>query len=111
MGYPKRLLSEGESIVREFRPHWRLLVIPAAWALLFVAAIVATWLLAPEEPIFDWVITAAGRVGTARQAQSSLRSAAVASCVLRQIRCMRFPRPVGGSVQVRYPFLFRARSF
>jgi len=57
MGYPKRLLSEGESIVREFRPHWRLLVIPAAWTLLFGAAIVATWLLPPEEPIFDWVVT------------------------------------------------------
>ncbi len=57
MAYPKRLLSEDESVVREFRPHWRLLVIPAAWTLLFGAAIVATWLLPPEEPIFDWVVT------------------------------------------------------
>ena len=58
MGYPKRLLSEGENVVREFRPHWRLLVIPAVWTLLFAAAITATWLLPPEEPIFDWAVTA-----------------------------------------------------
>lgn len=31
MGYPERLLTEGEDIVREFRPHWRLLVIPLLW--------------------------------------------------------------------------------
>ncbi len=39
MPYPKRLLTEGEEIVRGFRPHWRLLAIPA---LITIAAIVAT---------------------------------------------------------------------
>ncbi len=63
MAYPKRLLSEGEHVVREFRPHWRLLVIPAGWALLFAAAIIATWLLPPHQQIFDWVITVAAGVG------------------------------------------------
>jgi uncharacterized membrane protein YdbT with pleckstrin-like domain len=64
MAYPKRLLSEGEHVVREFRPHWRLLVIPAGWTLLFVAAVVATWVFPPEQPgqdwapIFDWTVTA-----------------------------------------------------
>ena len=38
MAYPKRLLSDDESIVTEFRPHWRLLVIPVAWLLLGIAA-------------------------------------------------------------------------
>ena len=42
MAYPKRLLSEDESVMKEFRPHWRLLVIPAAWLIVGVAAIVVT---------------------------------------------------------------------
>ena len=41
MAYPKRLLSDDESIVTEFRPHWRLLVIPAAWLVVGLAVIVA----------------------------------------------------------------------
>jgi uncharacterized membrane protein YdbT with pleckstrin-like domain len=63
MGYPKRLLTENEEIVREFRPHWRLLVIPAGWTLLFGAAAVATWMLPPDIEIFDWVVTGAALVG------------------------------------------------
>ncbi len=39
MPYPKRLLTEGEAIVRAFRPHWRLLAIPA---LITIAAIAGT---------------------------------------------------------------------
>jgi uncharacterized membrane protein YdbT with pleckstrin-like domain len=57
MRYPTRLLTEGEHVVREFRPHWRLLVIPAAWTLLFGAVIVLTWMYAPDQSIFDWVVT------------------------------------------------------
>jgi uncharacterized membrane protein YdbT with pleckstrin-like domain len=57
MRYPTRLLTEGEHVVREFRPHWRLLVIPAAWTLLFAAAIWATWNFAPDQTMFDWVVT------------------------------------------------------
>lgn len=58
MGYPRRLLTEGEQVVREFRPHWRMLFIPVAWTLLFIAAVVLTWMYAPENSVFDWVITA-----------------------------------------------------
>ena len=43
MAYPKRLLSDDEPIVTEFRPHWRLLVIPVAWLILGIAAIVALY--------------------------------------------------------------------
>lgn len=57
MRYPTRLLTEGEHVVREFRPHWRLLVVPAAWTLLFIAAIWATWAYPPDQAIFDWVVT------------------------------------------------------
>jgi uncharacterized membrane protein YdbT with pleckstrin-like domain len=58
MGYPKRLLSEGEEIVREFRPHWRMLVIPLTWTLVLAAAIVLTWIYPPDRAWFDWGVTA-----------------------------------------------------
>jgi uncharacterized membrane protein YdbT with pleckstrin-like domain len=66
MGYPKRLLTEGEEIIREFRPHWRLLVIPAGWTVLFAAAIIASWVYITGDgmgwDIIRWVITGAGVV-------------------------------------------------
>lgn len=46
-------------MVREFRPHWRLLVIPVLWALVGIAAIVATWGVAPDNYYFDWIVTGA----------------------------------------------------
>lgn len=58
MAYPRRLLTEGESVVREFRPHWRLLVIPVFWALVGAAVVYVTWAYAPDNPAFDWAITA-----------------------------------------------------
>lgn len=61
--------------------------------------------------VFDWVITPSGGVGSARQVRSSMRSPAVATCILAQIRTWRFPKPVGGSVKVRYPFVFRIQGF
>jgi membrane protein YdbS with pleckstrin-like domain len=57
MAYPRRLLTEGEEVVREFRPHWRLLVIPILWALVGIAIVVATWRLVPADDRFDWIVT------------------------------------------------------
>jgi len=57
MGYPKRLLTTGEEIVREFRPHWRMLVIPLVWTLVLAAAVVLTWIYPPEQGWFDWGVT------------------------------------------------------
>ena len=37
MAFPRHLLTEGEKILEEFRPHWRMLAIPALWT---VAALV-----------------------------------------------------------------------
>lgn len=45
MGYPTRLLSDDESVVTQFRPHWRLLFIPAAWLLLGIAVVVVVYAL------------------------------------------------------------------
>ena len=61
--------------------------------------------------VFDWVISPSGSVSSARQVRSSVRSPAVSSCILALIRSWRFPKPVGGSVQVRYPFVFRVSGF
>ncbi len=62
MRYNRDLLTPDEEIVREFRTHWRLLVIPLFWGLLGIAAIVATWLGPPENDIFDWAATGLGIV-------------------------------------------------
>lgn len=72
MGYPERLLSEGESIVRQFRPHWRMLALPAGWTVLFGAVIVLAWVLMPDSPewlgIVSWVITGAALIAWIRLA-------------------------------------------
>ncbi|MEX2419675.1 MAG: PH domain-containing protein [Acidimicrobiia bacterium] len=57
MSYPEKFLTEGESVVREFRPHWRLLFIPFAWTLLFAALIFLTWRYPPDNSTFDWAVT------------------------------------------------------
>lgn len=57
MSYPEKFLTEDESVIREFRPHWRLLVIPFAWTLLFAALIYLTWRFPPDNSTFDWAIT------------------------------------------------------
>jgi uncharacterized membrane protein YdbT with pleckstrin-like domain len=59
MGYPKRLLTTGEEIVREFRPHWRMLFVPFGWTVLLVAAVILTWIFPPKDTAwFDWGVTA-----------------------------------------------------
>ena len=35
MAYPTRLLSEGEAVIREFRPHWQAIAVPVAMAVGF----------------------------------------------------------------------------
>jgi uncharacterized membrane protein YdbT with pleckstrin-like domain len=54
--YPTRLLTEGEEILRQFRPHWKVLLPAIGWAMLLAAlAGVATAMLS-----FDWVWWSAG---------------------------------------------------
>lgn len=58
MAYDPKHLSEGETIEREFRPHWRLLAFPIMWEVLGLALIISlhTW-LPPDDPVVDWTIT------------------------------------------------------
>ncbi|MCZ7533446.1 MAG: PH domain-containing protein [Acidimicrobiia bacterium] len=45
MAWPEDALTEGESIVTSFRPHWKLLFIPAVWGIgaLVVFGLLAYW--------------------------------------------------------------------
>ncbi|MCJ7726939.1 MAG: PH domain-containing protein [Acidimicrobiia bacterium] len=66
MGYPERLLSEGEEIVRQFRPHWRMLALPVGWTILFIAILVVSWVYMPDSPswlgVVTWIITGAATI-------------------------------------------------
>lgn len=76
MAYPKRLLSPGEEIVREFRPHWQVLLLPIVLFVIAVVAVVvaavtlegavawvtmvgalAVWLLVSIARLADWFTT------------------------------------------------------
>ena len=43
MGYPQKLLSDGESIVFEMRPHWRALLVPGLVLLAVILGMVLLW--------------------------------------------------------------------
>lgn len=54
MGYPERLLSPGEEVVTEFRPHWQFMVLPMLFSLVLIVVVIvaitqldgaARWLL------------------------------------------------------------------
>jgi uncharacterized membrane protein YdbT with pleckstrin-like domain len=76
MRYPTRLLTEDEEILRQFRPHWRVLLPALAWAMALaalagialaaldapwrtyaVAAAVVIWLLLSTRSILEWWFT------------------------------------------------------
>ncbi|MDJ0959979.1 MAG: PH domain-containing protein [Acidimicrobiia bacterium] len=59
MSYPEKFLTEGEQVVTQFRPHWRLLVIPVLWVIAAIAAIILAYQVIPGEGAIDLVITLA----------------------------------------------------
>jgi uncharacterized membrane protein YdbT with pleckstrin-like domain len=57
MAYPEHLLTEDETVVTEFRPHWRLLVVPVLWLLAGIAiAVVVLGVLDIENGIVEAVL-------------------------------------------------------
>ena len=58
MSWPEDTLTEGESIVTQFRPHWKLLAIPTLWFLAVVVAIVAVVRWVPGRGIWDLLAVA-----------------------------------------------------
>ena len=51
MQYPHSLLSDGEEVLRSFRPHWKSLVIPAIWTLFVIIGLA----LVPRLPDEAWL--------------------------------------------------------
>lgn len=58
MGYPERLLTDDETVVHDFHPHWKMLVPAVAIAVLLGAAAWGTWQLPPPDDLVDRVVTA-----------------------------------------------------
>lgn len=54
-----------------------------------------------------WVIGTDGRVSGVKQVLSSVKDAPMAKCVFGVIQQMRFPKPKGGPVKIKYPFVFQ----
>ena len=57
MAYSEDLLTDGERVVTEFRPHWRLLFIPVLWLLAGIVAIVLVYTKIPLDSPFDLIAT------------------------------------------------------
>ncbi|MEA2003234.1 MAG: PH domain-containing protein [Actinomycetota bacterium] len=49
MAFPESILTDGETVIRQFRPHWRLLAIPMLWAIGAIVAIVLVFQVIPPE--------------------------------------------------------------
>ncbi|MEX1177639.1 MAG: PH domain-containing protein [Nitriliruptor sp.] len=60
MRYPERLLTDDEEIVRQFRPHWRVLLPALVWAMILTAAVTVAFLAL--DPPFEWIALAAATV-------------------------------------------------
>ncbi len=56
----------------------------------------------------NWTIGLDGRVARSSIASNSIGSSAVESCILREVRRMRFDQPDGGMCVVSFPFTFRS---
>lgn len=55
----------------------------------------------------SWVINTNGSVSNVRQVLASIKSPALVKCAFKIIKRMRFPKPKGGKVKIKYPFVFQ----
>ena len=58
MGYPQRLLTDDEEIVREFHPHWRVLLMAGLWVVIGLALVIVGILA--WDGTATWVAVGAG---------------------------------------------------
>lgn len=56
MSYPERLLSPGEVVEHEFRPHWQRIVIPTLITLVAIAAMIAIVAIDQIEDLIMWIL-------------------------------------------------------
>ena len=57
---------------------------------------------------FEWTVKTNGRVGAVKEKGNSLGSSKVSKCVSGVIKKMKFPRPKGGEVIIKFPFIFKS---
>jgi len=74
MAYPTKLLTEGETVVREFRPHWKVLILPvlSTIAMIVVVILLTSWDWLDARPtirlivlgivVLVWLVYAGSRV-------------------------------------------------
>jgi hypothetical protein len=55
-----------------------------------------------------WTISTSGSVSGASAVGNTLGDSVATSCILRNIRRMRFPKPEGGICKVQWPFVFNS---
>jgi TonB family protein len=60
--------------------------------------------------VVQWVINENGSVSDVKIASSTMGNRAVEQCMVRRIRQWGFPKPGGGIVIIRYPFVFVSTS-
>lgn len=61
--------------------------------------------------ILEWQITTSGTVGYAKTKSSSMRSAAVESCIISSLKGWKFPAAKGAGVVITYPFMFNSVGY
>ncbi|MDH3499638.1 MAG: PH domain-containing protein [Acidimicrobiia bacterium] len=69
MPYPERLLSPGEQVETEFRPHWKVLIVPAVALIVGIVVAVVLWssLEGTARPVLAALALLAGLFVGARQ--------------------------------------------
>ncbi len=56
MRYPERLLSKDEQVVKAFRPHWQVLIVPVLITVVVIAVVAVAFTRLDRAPA--WVVTA-----------------------------------------------------
>jgi uncharacterized membrane protein YdbT with pleckstrin-like domain len=49
MAFPDSILTDDETVIRQFRPHWRMLAIPLLWVIAAIVAIVLVYEVLPVD--------------------------------------------------------------
>ena len=61
--------------------------------------------------VLEWQITTSGTVGYAKTKSSTMKSAAVESCILIALKGWKFPQAKGTGVVITYPFMFNSVGY
>lgn len=56
MAYPRHLLTDDEEVVREFHPHWRVLLMAGLWVVVGLAVIVVGTMASSGTAHWPWIV-------------------------------------------------------